>query len=298
MSNTPQDKERYDIFFKDLMNNIEEFNKFNTQNNQKNHIDQIKQLCLGYDQNVQKLFELQTRLYNDVNESLTIKGDEMLKRLEQIMTASSESNDFFVMIHSNNAISTLLLSRFFIVKFLHDLSPDAINQVRKNLSHLETELKTLEGTLAYTTLMETLTPIIPLQKAYAEGFEQIIKAVENRNRIRHEKLDKIEPEIVSLMDQIVKVYREEQRAIDTQLMTTTKRNSRTIITYCVSAVLICILLIVTITRSVLRQLGEDPSKIANVAHQIADGDLMCQFKRIMGKHPQGCMPIWKPWQQT
>ncbi|MBP8830672.1 MAG: MCP four helix bundle domain-containing protein, partial [Desulfobacter sp.] len=35
MSNTPQDKERYDIFFKDLMNNIEEFNKFNTQNDQK-----------------------------------------------------------------------------------------------------------------------------------------------------------------------------------------------------------------------------------------------------------------------
>ncbi|MGD9687080.1 MAG: methyl-accepting chemotaxis protein [Desulfobacter sp.] len=287
MSNTPQDKERYDIFFKDLMNNIEEFNKFNTQNDQKKHIDQIKQLCLGYDQNVQKLFELQTRLYKDVNESLTIKGDEMLKRLEQIMTASSESNDFFVMIHSNNAISTLLLSRFFIVKFLQDLSPDAIKQVRKNLSHLETELKTLEGTLAYTTLMETLTPIIPLQKAYAEGFEQIIKAVEKRTRIRHEKLDKIEPEIVSLMDQIVKVYREEQRAIDTQLMTTTKRNSRTIITYSVSAVLICILLIVTITRSLLRQLGEDPSKIAKVAHQIADGYLMCQFKKNNGKASTG-----------
>ena len=287
MSNRPQDKAHYDAFFKDLMGNIEKFNKSNSQNDKKNYIDQIKQLGLGYNQNVQKLIEIQTRLYKDVNESLTVKGDEMLKRLEQIMNASSESNDFFVMIHSNNAISTLLLSRLFVVKFLHNLCPDAINQVRKNMSNLKAELKTLEGTLAYTTLMDTLAPVIPLQKAYAEGFEQIIKAVENRDRIRNEKLDKIGPEIVGLVDQMVTVYREEQRVIDTQLMKTTKRNSRTIITASVSAVLICILLIATITRSVLRQLGEDPSQIANVAHRIADGDLMYQFKKNNKKVPTG-----------
>ena len=287
ISNTPQDKERYDTFFKGLMGNIEEFKKSNTENDQKKYIDRIKQLGLEYDQSVQKLVETQTRLYKDVNESLTVKGDEILERLEQIMHASSQSNDFFVMIHSNNAISALLLSRLFVVKFLHNLSPDAINQVRKNLSNLKAELKTLEGTLAYTTLMDTLSPIIPLQKAYAEGFESIINEVKKRNRIRNEQLDKIGPEIVSLVDQLANVYREEQRAIDTQLTKTTKRNSRTIIASSVSAVLICILLIATITRSVLRQLGEDPSKIAHVAHRIAGGDLMWQLKRKNGKAPTG-----------
>lgn len=287
ISNSPQDKERYDTFFKNMMDNIGEFKKFNIESDKRKYIDQMEQLSLGYDQNVQKLVEVQARLYKDVNESLTAKGDQMLARLEQIMNASSQSNDFYVLLHSEHAITALLLSRLFVVKFLQNLSPDAINQVRKHLSKLEAELKILEGTLAYTTLMDTLTPIIPLQKAYAKGFEKIIIAVENRNRIRDEKLDKIGPEIVSLVDQMVRGYREEQRTIDMQLIKTTKQNSRTIIATSVSAVLICILLILIITRGVLKQLGEDPLKIANIANRIADGDLMLQAYKNTGKAPTG-----------
>ena len=153
------------------------------------------------------------------------------------------------------------------------LSADLKKTVSDNPAQVKL-IKEMEGTINDWTKNVT-EPTIQLRKdiGHAKTMDDLADLIgEAKGKVYFDKFRKLMADFSNEEFQLMTVRQESNK----------KRVSstiRTLIGVSIVAIMIGLVLSMYISRSVLNQLGGDPSEIADVAHNIADGNLAYTFKR-------------------
>lgn len=142
------------------------------------------------------------------------------------------------------------------------------------------ELSSLQARLAELARMETdperralVEDAITQAERFETAFASVVQIIYDRNDTIDNQLDVIGPDIAETGHRILASVVADQNALGPQLQASMRLASVIVIGTAIAAVVGGIFLALLITRGILRQLGEDPMVIEEIAQRVAKGDL-------------------------
>ncbi|WP_018125087.1 HAMP domain-containing methyl-accepting chemotaxis protein [Desulfovibrio oxyclinae] len=231
----------------------------------------------AYNSAFDRVVELQRRRREIVNEVLNKNGPLIEERMTQILRSAEQAGDTNAATTTANALRSLLLARLYVVKFLENNVATFSQRVEQEMVDLDQQFERMRGTLTSRDRLGLLDQIIPLQDSYQDAFEELVQVIGERNRLINDRLDVLGPEIASDMEDVKLSVMQEQNELGPRLQAANNRAVYMVIGLSAGALLFGILTAMFIVRSVLGQLGKDPSEIAKITKEIAAGNLGVQF---------------------
>jgi methyl-accepting chemotaxis protein len=175
------------------------------------------------------------------------------------------------------AMRNLLLSRLYIVKFLESNDVKAAERVRSEFEEMQKQTDVLDRKLENMNRRALLSELLAAKKEYLAASEALVTAVQNRNTVLKETLNRIGPEINSAAEDIKLSIMEKQEKLGSGLHSSNSRSVKIIIFVSLAAMLFGVFISWIITQGILKQLGKDPAVIGDIAKKIAAGDLAVDF---------------------
>lgn len=214
-----------------------------------------------------------------INGVLNINGPLMEKTLTRLLESAQSDNNMLVAFNSSLAMKHLLLARLYTVKFLNTNQQTDVDRVHTEFNSMVNYLTILNKELNDPYRRTMLTSVLNIQKKYLEAFNKLITVIFDRNTIISETLNMIGPNIATTVEDVKLSVKNEQDEIGPRLQASTQQAIYTILLISLFSLILGIALTFFITRSVIRQLGADPSELADIAHNISKGNLAIDFKR-------------------
>ncbi|WP_031480386.1 methyl-accepting chemotaxis protein [Maridesulfovibrio frigidus] len=236
----------------------------------------IKRYGLYFDE-VRQAWVKRNKLVNDV---LNVNGPQMERDLTRILDTARRDGDMNAAYLSSVAMRNLLLARLYVVKFLDGNSLDDSALFLKEIEALSEKFADLDKTLQNPELRKLLGEVQELERGYTLAFTSVVKVVSNRNKIANENLREIGPEVAKAVEDIKLSVMADQNVIGSQLQATNDRAIMLAVSISVLALIFGIGTAAFIIRTTHRQLGEDPSEIAQIAGDISDGNLDIKFANV------------------
>ena len=218
-----------------------------------------------------------------VAQVLSPKGVSMEKGLDGIMTAARQNGNADAAVKAGEAKENLLLVRLCATQFLRfgdqatrQKVTGQINLLKKQLTDLETDFETAQT-------RESVSHIIKEVNHYADIFEQVGDNFLKKDQILKQTLVPMGAQIAELVKQATISVNDAQTKLGMDMQ---ESNGRSVVIICivsVAALIMGVFVVVLITGNLMAQLGSDPSQIAKIAREIADGNLAITFDET-GKH--------------
>ncbi|SLM30070.1 putative methyl-accepting chemotaxis protein (McpB) [Desulfamplus magnetovallimortis] len=268
--------EQYTHYYKNMEVFLKEAHEQIDNQDRMEKIDKIDELHLEYHTAFQKVVTLQKKNNDIINSILIVKGPEAEKALTSIMTSAEKDNDALAAFHAGLALRDLLLARLYAQKYLNSNEQSAVDRVKNEFAHMQEELDTLDRELENSDRRKRLEQAVAAKDAYATAFDDLVRTMVERNLLIDNTLNRIGPEIANLVEEVKLAIKNIQDEIGPRLQASNTNAVNVIIIASVAALMAGIFLVFMITRSVLTQLGGDPSQIAEIADRIASGDLRLQ----------------------
>ncbi|HAS88182.1 MAG TPA: methyl-accepting chemotaxis protein [Desulfovibrio sp.] len=222
-----------------------------------------------------KKFRVERNSY--VDGVFNVDGPLMEQKLTNILQTAERDNDMDAVVLSGHAMRNLLLARLYVTKFLDDNAQASVDRVHSEAEELGKLLEDLDQSLQNPERRRLLGEIVELKEKYIAAFDGLVKVIFARNSIIANKLDKIGPEIAENVEAVKLSVMAEQNVLGPKLQAANDQAIMMAIVISIVALVVGILTAGIIIRTVNRQLGSDPSEIANVAQRIASGDLDLKF---------------------
>ena len=222
-----------------------------------------------------------------VNNNLNINGPVMEVQLTKIMEQSNTNEEIENTYISSIATRNLLIARLYIVKYLEENLDSYSNRVSQEMKSLDEEITKLKTKLEDRELLNILLEMDNIHTVYWDGFKEVNKLITDRNDLINNTLSILGPTIANNLDNVKKSVSKEQIELGNKLQNSNMMYITIVIVTSAIAVIIGILLAFFITGSILKQLGIDPSEIAQIAASIESGNLMIKFntsKAMVGVH--------------
>lgn len=226
-----------------------------------------------YKSDFEKVQVLRQKRDKLVKEILDIKGPLMENSLTEILITARRDGDMTASYYTSLAMKHLLLARLYMVKFLNTSTPAAADRVysefeemEKNLIILDTELQNLQRRNFLQTTRES-------KAMYLDTFSEVLDIVTNSNSIINDSLDIIGPQIAKWVEDVKLSVKADQDELGPILEESNRNTSILILGIGIFAVLAGIVIVIITTRSILQQLGMDPSEMQMITEKIARGDL-------------------------
>ncbi|WP_246745070.1 HAMP domain-containing methyl-accepting chemotaxis protein [Thiospirochaeta perfilievii] len=222
-----------------------------------------------------------------VDNNLGINGTTMENKLAEIMVYANDANNNEVSYEAGIALRHLLLGRLFVAKYLEDNQKIYSDMLDSEMKLLDESFDSLLGMIEDRSLINLLKEVDSLHSIYWDGFKEVYSIIIDRNKLIDNKLNVLGPLIADNIEEIKLSVKNEQEALGANLQSQNTVYITIVIGTSALAVLIGILLALFITSSILKQLGVDPSEIADIATSIEGGDLMIKFntdKPLVGVH--------------
>lgn len=229
-----------------------------------------------------------------VNNVLNVNGPIMENSLTDIMVSAEKDGDTAAAFNSGLAMKHLLLGRVYMAKFLDTNEQAAVDRVHEEFKKMQKYLDILFAELQNPTRRDLLAKVVKSKNIYTESFGSVVGFIFERNTIIAEQLDVMGPAIANNLEEVKLSIKAVQDEIGPRLQASNQRAITTILLFSALAIVIGIMLVFFITRSVLAQLGGDPSEIASVARSIADGNLVIDFK---DSGPAGASGVYNDMEQ-
>jgi methyl-accepting chemotaxis protein len=145
------------------------------------------------------------------------------------------------------------------------------------LATMQDELDTLDRELQNPERRKMLEKVVAEKDIYTRTFDEVVKTMVARNKLIDGVMDKIGPDVANRVDAIKLDIKATQDKIGSSLHSSNVQAVTLILVVSLLALGAGVAIIFLITRSVLNQLGKDPSIIAGIADSIAKGDLRIEF---------------------
>jgi len=224
----------------------------------------------GFFRKVESLMAERDRLVGDV---LNQKGPAMEQGLTAMITSAEEDGDMNAAYHGAMALRSLLLGRLYVMKYLDTNRRSDAERVDTEFADVRRIMTTLEQKVEDPERRRMLAAVADDLGTYQKNFTTVVQTIVERNEVIAGKLDVIGPNIAKTIDEVKLSVIAEQDQLGPLLQASNSRAVSFVLVLGVVAVLMGVFVAVFLTRSVLAQLGCDPSEMAEVAREIASGNL-------------------------
>lgn len=242
-------------------------------------IDDIDKQKVDYHDGFEKVVAYRKAQINILKNTLDVKGPEMEKGLTNIMESAYSDNDSAAAFHAGIALKHVLLGRLYLMKFLTTNKSSDSKRAASEFDKMFKLMEKLDTELQDSGRRKIMAQVDKLGKEYIFGLEKIIESVVSQNRIINNTLDKVGPEIALEADQVKMSIKKVQDEIGPRLKAGNERTVSIIFLISFVTLIIAVVLVFIIIKSVLNQLGGDPSEIADIALNIASGNLNFHFNK-------------------
>ncbi|MBF0233518.1 MAG: MCP four helix bundle domain-containing protein, partial [Desulfamplus sp.] len=273
ITGSEKSEQEYESYYKKMETFLKEAHKEIIESGRAQKVDKIEELHIQYNDAFHEVIKLHRQNSQIVASVLNVRGPEGEKALSAIMTSAETDNNVLSAFHAGLALRHLLLARLYSQKYLASSEQADVDRVQQEFKSMQKELDTLAQELQNPERRKLLDEAIAVKGEYLDAFNAIVDITIKRNTLVNESLNKIGPEIATLLEEIKTGIKEVQDEIGPRLQASNSRAVSFIVIASIVAVMAGILLVFFITRSVLNQLGGDPAEIAEIAKKIARGDL-------------------------
>ena len=291
ITGSDKDLEQYDQYLKKMNGFLEEANKEIQNPARAEKVAFIAKEVENYKLAFAKVTEFKKQRNHMVQDILNVDGPRMEKDLTAIMKSAERDQDIQAAFHAGMTLRYLLLGRLYVTKFLDTNAPKDADRVAAEFSNLEKELGTLDTHLENPARRKLLKKVHSTGNVYFQAFKELTTLIYTRNEVITGTLDRIGPEIAKKVEEVKLSIKSVQDEIGPRLQAANKRSVQVIMAISAVALLAGVVLVFFIIRSVVAQLGGDPSEIAEVARNIAQGNLVFDFKR--SEKGQGTTGVYK-----
>ena len=250
-------------------------------------IEFIQKELQEYDEGFNAIVEIKKQRNHIFYNVLNKDGKLMEQQLTQIMTSADKDNDIEAAFQSGLALRSLLLVRLYVEKFMESNQPENVDRVNAEFDEMDRHLKELKAHLQNPDRQKLLHQIEEEDNQYHKSFTNLVQLIYKRNTIISDTLDRIGPEIAAASEFISLDIKKAQDTLGPRLQAANINAELLILVLSLAAVVAGCAIVFFIIRDVLRQLGCDPSLIADVARNIADGNLKIEFKAQGKKELEG-----------
>lgn len=215
------------------------------------------------------------------------EGRAMEVALTSIMTTAERDDDALAAYRAGLALRSLLLARLYVQKFWETINPADAERVLKEKNDMDEQLVILDNELQNPDRRAKLALVQKEKVLYFDSFDIIVKDMEMRQELIIEKLDKIGPDIAKKIEEVKLSIKNTQDDMGPKLVKANDDAQVYILIVSAIALVLGIGIVIFTTSSVQNQLGGDPSKIAMIARNIAEGNLALEFTYDKNKGPVG-----------
>lgn len=211
-------------------------------------------------------------------DKLNANGPVLEQKLTQIFTTSERDGDHIGAYNAGLALRNLLLTRLYVMKFLDtNLQADADRAVSE-FNAFQKGIESLSRTQLNPERKSLLNDISQLNQQYNADFTATNSIIHARNNLMKSTLDQLGPAIAATTENLKLSIIEAQDKIGPEVQSRNDQAVLVIITAGSAAVILGLFIAFILTRNVMRQIGCDPSEIAEIADQLAGGNMAISFR--------------------
>ncbi|SCY43169.1 methyl-accepting chemotaxis protein [Desulfoluna spongiiphila] len=235
----------------------------------------IEASVVRYNEAFTRVVDLQKQETDLINDVLNPTGTGMETLLAGILESARRDNNTDAAYEAGVAMEHMLIGRVYRTGFF-------VSSDRADADRVISEFELMQKALNHlaeegSNYAAPLSKIKAEKDRYLQGFDQALSLRDTRNQIITDTLDRIGPEVARLIDEIKLDIKGVQDEIGPRLKASNHRGIVLIICISLGALLTGALIVIFLTRSVLRQLGCDPAEMAEVARNIAGGNFLISF---------------------
>ena len=230
-----------------------------------------------YNQYFEQIKKFRVQRNDIVKNSLYALGPAMEKNLTEIMETANRDNDMEAAFRAGLAMSNMLSVRLYATQFLETNSHGAVDRVNDHLAEMKENLRILDASLQNPERKKLLAELRPMLEKYIADFAKVTEIIFARNNVVSNHLNVLGADVGDNMDELMKLYLDDQKEIGNHVQATNSRTNMTIIVLSLASILLGMITAFFIIRTTLRQLGKDPAVISDIAEAIAGGDLNIRF---------------------
>ena len=159
---------------------------------------------------------LQARRNDLVLNQLDVIGPQMEKKLSIIMQGSYDDTDVTAAFHAGKVLRNVLLLRLYATKYL--VTNDAVAYERAIQESMEMRQKSIElaNELSEPTRRKLAEEVVALEVQYEDALKAVHETIVARNDIITNRLDKVGPEVASVMETLKLDIKKEQDILGPQ----------------------------------------------------------------------------------
>ncbi len=270
-------RKQYQAYFDKMMGFLETAQKEITKPERARQIDFIEEKVREYDKGFKAVVALKKQRNHIVYDILGKDGRLMEQELSEIMTSAKQDKDIIAGYDAGLALRNLLLARVYVLKFLDTNEDKHVQRVNTEFARMENRLKQLDIDLQNPKRRQLLESTRKNYTEYHENFNRLVQLIRQRNSIIAGTLDTIGPKVAAAVENVKLDIKKVQDEIGPRLQASNSNAVMMIVILSMVALAAGCVIIFLVTRSVLAQLGSDPSQIAEVARNIARGNLKMDF---------------------
>ncbi len=250
-------------------------------------VKEVREKISQYDSGFQRIVELKAARDNLVNGRLEPNGQAMRDTLTLMMESAYKAFDPEATYYAGQLLEHVLLARIYAADFLATSSQESVNvfnrEVGENIAPILTEVEIVvdesERQAMFADFLESL-------EKYRAAFAELVGIIQERDDILLSQLGQIEPVIAQAAYDIKELVKNEQESLGQNVQQTSSKTSTMNIMIALFAMGTGALLAWFTARLITTPLGGEPTAMAELARQIASGDLSTEFDRG-GKKSQG-----------
>jgi methyl-accepting chemotaxis protein len=240
-----------------------------------------------FEKGFERVVVLLTERDKIVNDVLDRIGPQIRAQFTKILEASLQVRDSETAVLAGTIQEDLLIARLYIAKFLLNNKAEEADRVRKEFTEFDTRFGELSARLrsnpASANVAALLDAILPLVKAYREGFGTVQTIIEERNDLRSSTLDKDGAEISAWAAQIKNSAVGSEVELSAKVLSAVKRDELWVL----ATVFLSLVAAIALSWGNGRRLSRQISEIVSDMNTLADGDTSILVTAADQKHEIG-----------
>lgn len=239
----------------------------------KKNEESLKDYQKGFDQ-VVAYKNHRNKLVHDV---LNVNGPLMENSLTDIMISANEDGDMTASYYTGLAMKHLLLARLYMAKFLDTNGRSEVDRVHEEFKKMSNNLNVLQKELQNPRRVDLLKTVMDADETYRKAFDELVTTIFERNTIVNDVLARIGWDVSSKIENVKLDVKKVQDEIGPRLKSSNQRAVSMIVIISFISIVIGVAIVILIIKSVMTQLGSDPSEIQYITNEIANGNLAVEF---------------------
>ena len=241
-------------------------------------VDDADEKVREYGQQFEKVKQSRVERNRLLTDIIFVDGKKTEQYLTKILRTAERDGDMEAAFRSGLAIRSFLLARLYGTKFLDDNAQASADRVYKELGELGDELQTLDESLQNPERRKLLAASIEAVARYTDAFKKLASVIFERNDVIQNHLDVLGPQIAKDVEDVKLSVMADQDVLGPELQAANNQAIMIAVILSLIALVVGVGTAFFIIRTTNRQLGRDPAEIANIAGEIAKGNLTLQFE--------------------